>query len=81
LTRSARETWVFRIEVSAGVGHPGRFMAALLKHLGRRWRVKCVGYEEAAEVRRLQAIVNELAARCAGQAELLSRRAEKGGAR
>jgi hypothetical protein len=43
--------------------------------------VKCVGYEEAAEVRRLQAIVNELAARCAGQAELLSRRAEKDGAR
>jgi hypothetical protein len=33
-----RESWLFRVQLPAGVGNPGRFMARLL----RVWGVKCV---------------------------------------
>jgi hypothetical protein len=74
---STREVWVFRVELPAGVEHGGRFMARLLKHLGRRWGVRCIALAESAELLRLRQIIDGLADRVAAQAELLARRAEK----
>jgi hypothetical protein len=38
-----RERWTFVFELPPDVGkHSGRFVARLLKHLLRVWRVKCV---------------------------------------
>ena len=39
---TTHETWLFRVELPAGIEHGGRFMARLLKHLLRAW-VRCVG--------------------------------------
>jgi hypothetical protein len=35
-------TWLLRIELPAGLPNPPRFVARLLKHLWRCWRVRCV---------------------------------------
>lgn len=74
---SEREQWLLTIEPPAGMANTGRFMARLLKHLRRAWGVRCTALDHGAEVRRLRAIANSLADRCARQAELLARRAER----
>jgi hypothetical protein len=40
MTRSARETWTFTVQLPAGVPNPGRYMAVVLKWIWRRWGVK-----------------------------------------
>jgi hypothetical protein len=77
MTRPTGERGVFRVQLPSGLSHPARYAAALHKHLGRHWRVRCIGYEENAEVKRLQKIIDGLAARVAAQSKLLSRRAER----
>jgi hypothetical protein len=47
MSRVSRESWTFRVEVPADVSNPGRFVARLLKHLKRVWRVKCSALVEA----------------------------------
>ena len=44
---SARETWVFRVQLPAGFANSGRFVARLLKHLLRSWDVKCTAVLDA----------------------------------
>jgi hypothetical protein len=34
------QTWIFRVELPAGLHNPGRYMAAVLKWIWRRWGVK-----------------------------------------
>jgi hypothetical protein len=43
----ARQAWLFRVELPAGIFNPGRYMAALLKHLLRRWGVRATAVLEA----------------------------------
>jgi hypothetical protein len=78
-TKTPNETWTIRVQLPAGISNPGRYMARVLKHLLRSWRVRCVAVDEPAEVKRLQGIVNGLAARVAAQSELLSRASERNG--
>ena len=65
------------MQLPATVVNRGRFMARLLKHLRRTWSVRCVALDVDAEVRRLQRIIDGLAARVAAQSELLSAKADK----
>jgi hypothetical protein len=71
------ERWVFTVQLPADVGNGGSYAARILKWLWRTWHVRCVALEESAEVRRLQGIIEGLSARVAGQAALLSRRAQR----
>jgi hypothetical protein len=48
MTKPARERWCFVFELPADVGNTGRFMAMILKHLLRVWRVR------ATAIRKLQ---------------------------
>jgi hypothetical protein len=40
MTKSAHDTWTFTVQLPAGVPNPGRYMAAVLKWIWRRWGVK-----------------------------------------
>lgn len=40
MTPPPRERWFFTLELPAGVDHPGRFVARVLKYLLRTWGVK-----------------------------------------
>lgn len=42
MTRHADDVWLFRVKLPAGLPNPGRYMASVLKALGRRFGVKCV---------------------------------------
>jgi hypothetical protein len=42
MATTSRETWTFTMQLPAGIGHGGRFVARILKHLLRTWGVKCV---------------------------------------
>jgi hypothetical protein len=74
----AGERWFLVLELPPDVPNAGRFVAKLLKHLLRTWNVRCRAVSEPEEVRRLQDLVEGLAARVDAQAELLAGRAEKG---
>jgi hypothetical protein len=73
----AERTWVFTFRLPKGIPNYPRFVARLLKHLKRVWGVRCVALQESSEMLRLRKIIEDLAERCARQAELLSRRAER----
>jgi hypothetical protein len=47
MTAPPPERWVFTFELPADLPHAGRYMAALLKHLLRRWRIRAVAVREA----------------------------------
>ena len=79
MNEPAGETWILTVRVPRDVQNAGRFVARLLKHLLRTWRVKCTALKESDEVIRLRQLVNSLADRCARQSELLSHAAEKRG--
>jgi hypothetical protein len=71
------EPWVFTVRLPPDVRNPGRFVAAILKHLLRKWGVRCIAVGRDAELRRLQALVESMAARIAAQSELLGQPAER----
>jgi hypothetical protein len=76
---SEGEPWIFTVRLPAGLPNPGRFVAVILKHLLRRWGVRCTAIGRDAEVSRLQGIIEGLTRRVAAQAELLGRRADAKG--
>jgi hypothetical protein len=73
-----RERWILTVDLPATISNGGRFVARLLKHLGRVWGVKCVAVDRDTEVRRLQRIIDGLTERVAAQSELRTRQAETG---
>ena len=52
MTTPRGETWTFRMQLPADVPNAGRFVARLLKHLLRVWRVRCVA---TIDVQQMQA--------------------------
>jgi hypothetical protein len=48
VTRPAREVWLFRVELPAGILNPGRFVARVLKHLLRAWGIRCTAVLDPA---------------------------------
>jgi hypothetical protein len=70
-----RERWIITVELPAGKS--GRFMARVLKHLGRVWGVRCRALAVDNEVRRLQTLLEEMAQRLAAQSDLLAQAAQK----
>ena len=48
------EKWVLTVTLPPGLPAPGRFMARVLKHLLRTWRVRCVALRESEELERLR---------------------------
>lgn len=47
MSHPPRESWLFRVELPAGVEHGGRFMARVLKYLLRAWGVKATAILDA----------------------------------
>jgi hypothetical protein len=75
MSKPAGERWILTVDLPAEVQNAGRFVARILKHLLRAWRVKSTALTEPDEVTRLRRLVNSLSDRCARQAELLARHA------
>lgn len=73
----SRDRWTIVIEpLPCDVPAVNRVRSAL-KILLRRFGLRCVALQESEEVRRLQGIIDGLAARLAAQSELLARAAER----
>jgi hypothetical protein len=78
------ERWVLVIDVPNAGAPASATMKRLLKHIGRRWGLRCRGFSEdrqkfelIMQIERLKKIIDGLAARVAAQSELLARRSEK----
>lgn len=78
------ERWVVILDVRDDGVPPAVTMKRLLKHIWRAWGIRCRGFSEdrqkfelMEENERLKKIIDGLAARVAGQSELLTHQAEK----
>lgn len=78
------ERWILALDVRDDGAPPAATMKRLLKHIWRRWGIRCRGFSEdqqkfklMKENERLRKIVAGMAERIAQQSELLSRAAEK----
>jgi hypothetical protein len=49
MNRPARERWTFTVELPPGIANPGRYVAAVLKHIWRRWGVRATAVLDVQE--------------------------------
>jgi hypothetical protein len=47
VSRTAGQTWLFRVQLPPGTPHGGRLMARVLKSLWRAWGIRCTAVVEA----------------------------------
>lgn len=78
------ERWVLILDVRDEVAPVAVQMRRLIKHIGRRWGIRCRGFSEdkrlfelSEENKLLRQMIDGMAERIARQAELLARAAER----